>query len=415
MAVLIAASVSFLFLSDEKLFTMVAVSCVVNFALAKVVSKRPKLLLPSIGLNVVALYFVERAEIFSGPFAFFPMAFLLLSVANYLIEAADDPVGRSRDSVAEFVLYLIFFPKVLAGPIERPHAFIGASRSPEPRASVDYSKALLLIAFGLFKKGVVADRVGAFIHPFFADPERYANQPLFAWACTLLTYVYIYFSLSGYTDIARGAALGFGVRLSENFDRPFAASSPSDFWRRNHVSVSSWFKDFVFIPGALMFEGKVARVLVLVATFAICGLWHRMTPNFLVWGLFSGMLVLGVHVVQTWAPKFRLPSAVTLGLISVSCIFVFAQSLGDAVLVFGALVSFGSFGSVEPLTIVSPGWGLRDAVIVIAAVLALLAIEPRSSSEGGRKSTRWLIAAMAFIAWSLLKHQPQRIFNYLNF
>jgi alginate O-acetyltransferase complex protein AlgI len=183
-----------------------------------------------------------------------------------------------------------FFPQMAAGPIVRAVEFLPQMVSPPRPTAAQVSVGVQLIAMGLFKKLCIADHLDQlFVGPVFADPGRYdggaVRWAMVAWA------VQIYCDFSGYTDMAAGIAKWFGFEFPPNFDRPYLATSITDFWRRWHLSLSTWLRDYLYFPlgGSRGGVGRTYANLILV--FILCGLWHGATGAWLVYGLVNGVLM----------------------------------------------------------------------------------------------------------------------------
>jgi alginate O-acetyltransferase complex protein AlgI len=195
-------------------------------------------------------------------------------------------------SFVNFALFASFFPTQIAGPIKRFQDFIPQFVSPAKFSVVNFDDGIALILLGLCKKVLIADNLAFFVGGGYAHPELFRGLDL--WLYTWAFAFQIYFDFSGYTDIARGSALLFGFKVPVNFNLPYLADNVSDFWRRWHISLSTWLRDYLFIPlgGSRCSNLKVARNLLITMTLG--GLWHGASAHFLVWGLFHG-LVLGLH------------------------------------------------------------------------------------------------------------------------
>lgn len=209
---------------------------------------------------------------------------------------------EEEHSLLDFVLYLSFFPSILSGPIDRATAFIPQLKS-NPSISLtkeDIGKALLLIMLGLVKKYVIADYIGLnLVDRVFDSPLRFTGvENLIAlYGYTLQ----IYCDFSGYTDMAIGIALMMGFRLMENFNYPYKAKSVAEFWRRWHISLSSWLQDYLFKPiqmsaRALKIFGNIIAIAV---TFVLCGLWHGASWNFLIWGALHALFMIFSLITKT--------------------------------------------------------------------------------------------------------------------
>ena len=191
-----------------------------------------------------------------------------------------------------FALYIMFFPQLVAGPIERPqnllHQFY-EEHDPDYAAILSGLRQML---WGFFKKIVIADRLAQFVNPVFSSPTDYNGINL---AIALLFFAYqIYFDFSGYSDIALGSARILGFRLMRNFNHPFQSKSVTEFWRRWHISLSTWFNDYLFTPFIIQRRswGKLGIILGLLSTFLISGLWHGAGWTFVFFGLIHGLAMI---------------------------------------------------------------------------------------------------------------------------
>jgi alginate O-acetyltransferase complex protein AlgI len=208
---------------------------------------------------------------------------------------------RARRNPIDFALFVAFFPHLVAGPIMRAQNLL--TQVEEPRSfSVDAARrGAVLVAWGFFKKLVVADNVAPIAGRIFGHQD-----PSFEliWVGVFAFGVQIYADFSAYSDIARGVARWFGFELIVNFNHPYIAHSPTDFWRRWHISLSTWFRDYVYIPlggGRVPSPSREANVL---ATFLLSGLWHGASWNFVLWGLYHGLLLVVTRALGT---LLRLP------------------------------------------------------------------------------------------------------------
>jgi len=241
-----------------------------------------------------------------------------------------------------YALYVMFYPQLVAGPIERPQNLLHQFREPH---AFDYDRVaggLKRMAFGLFKKVVIADALAELVDQVYGNVHGYTGAPLiFATVCFAWQ---IYCDFSGYSDIALGSAQVMGFRLMENFDRPYGARSVGDFWRRWHISLTTWFRDYVYIPlgGNRVAAGR--RYANLFVTFLISGLWHGANWTYVAWGALNGAYL----ILSSWTAPVRLALAertglaarprlhhvlqvaVTFSLICFAWIFFRANSMADA-------------------------------------------------------------------------------------
>jgi alginate O-acetyltransferase complex protein AlgI len=253
---------------------------------------------------------------------------------------------RAERHLGYFALYMAFFPKVLQGPIERAGDLLPQLRRRFEFDVEAWRAGALLFVWGLFKKTVVADRAGPIVEAVYGSVTSYEGPPL-----ALGTYVFalqLYCDFSGYTDMALGIARCFGIRLTQNFNNPYAARSVVEFWRRWHISFSRWIFDYVFNPLQLALRDlRTAGVAVgLIVTFLVSGIWHGVGWTFVIWGLMHG-LYMSVSVStrahrkrwhdRLWRGRPGLGHAwqvfVTLHLVLLSWVFFRAESLSDALYV----------------------------------------------------------------------------------
>jgi len=196
---------------------------------------------------------------------------------------------RARRSLLDVAVFISFFPHLVAGPIQRA-SFLLPQVEAERRFSVHHATTgLSLMVWGFFKKLVIADNVGVIANKVFA-----LRDPSFEilWAGVFAFAIQIYADFSAYTDIARGSSRWLGFELTENFDHPYMARSPADFWRRWNISLSTWFRDYVYIPlGGSRATGLLWARNILV-TFLLSGLWHGASWNYVLWGAYHGVLLL---------------------------------------------------------------------------------------------------------------------------
>jgi alginate O-acetyltransferase complex protein AlgI len=204
--------------------------------------------------------------------------------------------GRMRACrpLLDFALFVALFPQLVAGPIERASALVPRVLTPRVFNLVVARDATVLMAWGLFKKLVIADNVGVIANRVFSMKDPGFEM---LWAGVFAFGIQIYADFSAYTDIARGSARWLGFELMKNFDHPYLATSPSDFWRRWHISLSSWFRDYLYIPLGGSRHGLPRTLLNVMITFVISGLWHGAAWNFVAWGTFHGLMLV---VERAW-------------------------------------------------------------------------------------------------------------------
>src|SRR5205823_8430177 len=219
------------------------------------------------------------------------ISFYTFEAINYTVDVYRKKV-RAERSLAHFMLFITFFPHLIAGPIVRARDFLPQMRRPKRWDWARLHLGAQYLLMGLFKKMAIADRMALYADPVFAEPARYGSGAV--WLAVLAYALQIYCDFSGYTDMALGTAHLLGYKLAKNFDMPYLAVNVSEFWRRWHISLSSWLRDYLFIPlgGSRGTERQTCRNL--LVTMALGGLWHGANWTFVVWGILHGLLLI-VH------------------------------------------------------------------------------------------------------------------------
>lgn len=263
------------------------------------------------------------------------------------------------DAALNFLLYMAFFPQLLAGPICRGRELLPQFMGQAPRHVPQLSRAATLILSGLFKKVVLAHFIDThLVSAVFNTPENYTAAAL--WMGMAGYTMLIYWDFSGYTDLARGLGLLLGFHIPENFDHPYIATDISDFWRRWHITLSFWLRDYIFLPlagrwsaGLRAHLGRQASALwgsqlALLVTFLACGLWHGAAWTFVLWGAYHGVLLFCHHGLRS-GMKLRWQGgwwgrAGTLLLVAFGWVIFNAADLATVKLYLGRLFAFSAEG-----------------------------------------------------------------------
>ena len=291
-----------------------------------------------------------------------------------------------------YALYVMFYPQLVAGPIERPGNLIHQFYEKHP---FDYPRVvdgLKLMVWGFFKKVVIADKLAIVVDKVYSDPTQYTGLPLVAAAMSFAIQVYCDFS--GYSDIAIGSAQVMGFRLMDNFNRPLFSASVPEFWRRWHISLMGWFRDYVYIPMGGNRVGKGRWYFNIFFTFTLSGLWHGANWGMVLWGSLNGLYVILSDLTQnlrakalTWTGLDRHPVvrrvwgiAFTFFLFWFTLIIFRTKNLSDALYVMthlgtGLGSSAGYWASVESLYTVLPKFELITVLIAMGWMIFIEAIE----------------------------------------
>ncbi|MEW6301892.1 MAG: MBOAT family O-acyltransferase [Verrucomicrobiota bacterium] len=222
------------------------------------------------------------------------ISFYTFQTMSYTIDVYRGRTQPLRDPL-DFALYVAFFPQLVAGPIERSTDLVPQIVNPRTVRASDFSEGLWLILWGLFKKVVIADNMAIIVNGLFAENPRALSGPE-CWIAVYAFALQIYGDFSGYSAIARGVARWMGFHLSPNFLFPYFSATPSEFWTRWHISLSSWLRDYLYIPLGGNRGGMLITCRNLLLTMVLGGLWHGAAWGFVVWGLVHGLLLVGYRL-----------------------------------------------------------------------------------------------------------------------
>ena len=217
------------------------------------------------------------------------ISFYTFQAIGYLVDVYRGDIGPERN-LMYFALFQAFFPKLVQGPIERSGNLLVQIRELRQKELFDLQRireGILLLIWGLFQKLMVADRIAVPVNAVYGQFESFGGVEILV--VTVLYAFQIYCDFAGYTDIARGIARLCGIELQKNFLRPYMADSVQDFWRRWHISLSSWLRDYLYIPLGGNRKGQLCKYLNIMITFLISGIWHGTGFHFLVWGGIHGL------------------------------------------------------------------------------------------------------------------------------
>lgn len=219
------------------------------------------------------------------------ISFYTFQSISYIVDVYQGKIKSSK-SFLDYSFYMTFFPHLVAGPIVRAKDFIPQINTPQILGAETMKSAIFRVMLGLSKKLLIADFLSKYVDMIHLNPKLYSGVEnlicMYAYACQ------IYFDFSGYSDIAIGIALLLGYELKENFSNPYKAQNITDFWRRWHMSLSSWLRDYIYIPMGGSRKGKLNTYLFLFITMTIGGFWHGASWNFVIWGILHGFALI-VH------------------------------------------------------------------------------------------------------------------------
>jgi D-alanyl-lipoteichoic acid acyltransferase DltB (MBOAT superfamily) len=290
------------------------------------------------------------------------ISFFTFEGVSYLVDVYRGDIPPER-SLPRFALFIAFFPHLVAGPIVRAGQLIPALVSPSPIDDERFGRGLFLIIGGLAKKVVLADYLAThLVDRVFDLPSHYSS--LEALAAIYGYALQIYGDFSGYSDIAIGCALLLGVEIPDNFNQPYRADGLRDFWRRWHISLSTWLRDYLYVTLGGSRGGRLQTQRNLLVTMVLGGLWHGAAYTFLLWGLMHGLLLAvgrvlpeGVQRVPRW-----LRVGVTFHFVAILWVFFRAETFGGALEVLGqvvALVPGTANLSAALLALIAAGFALQ--------------------------------------------------------
>ncbi len=294
------------------------------------------------------------------------ISFHTFQSASYVIDVYRGKM-QARRSLLDYAVFDSFFPQLVAGPIERAGHLLFQVEARRRFDPWQFRDGLVLILWGLFQKKCIADNTAVIVNKVFALEHN--SFPLL-WAGVLAFGVQIYSDFSAYTNIARGSAKLLGFEICHNFNHPYLASSPTDFWRRWHISLSTWFRDYVYIPLGGSRCSRWLNVRNILITFGLSGLWHGAHWNYVLWGLFHGVLVACWHLATARSPALESGGGKAGHLARVAATFVLVH-IGWLMFREESLAQLGRALTLSPFTAPREVW---EAGLFLAAQAMLFSL-----------------------------------------
>ena len=437
---LLVASFYFYCVFSVKLSLLMVWVIVVNHAAARVIdaSQRPRVrtaalilsLIGSLGTLATFKYLDFLTNSFAAVLGFQPwpaLGLLLpMGISFYTFQAMAYTIDvyrrelRADKSLLEVALYVSFFPQLVAGPIMRGKTLLPQFREFHQPNSERILSGVMLCIWGLFKKVFVADPIGAIADSVYGtagnplDPTQFSS-----WALLLATYAFaiqIYCDFSAYSDIAIGAGRILGFRLMKNFDSPYLATTIREFWRRWHISLSTWLRDYLYIPLGGSRKSNVRTYINLAVTMLLGGLWHGAAWTFVIWGALHGLYLAGermlgidrldrsrMSTLEKWVRGI-----ITFHLVCLAWVFFRAPSAEYAFILIGRVFSF------------APGEGVSNVpLVVLAAVIAVQICKYRIDFSGialrSPNLARWGAYACIYVLVTILAGSRTPEFIYFQF
>ncbi|MFA6375899.1 MAG: MBOAT family O-acyltransferase [Candidatus Paceibacterota bacterium] len=330
---------------------------------AKQPSKKRIILLMSVVANTAALFFFKYTDFFisihNSVFPWMALPFLNIALPiglsfytfqgiSYLVDVYRSAVNPET-SLKYFSLYKSAFPQLVAGPIERANHLLPQLKKKFVFSEVPYKEALLLIVVGLIKKVVIADNLAVVVNKIYGSYTDF-NASTLAVAIVFFGFQ-IYCDFSGYVDIARGLGKLLGINFAINFNRPYFSAGISEFWHRWHISLSSWVRDYIYIPLGGNRKGARRQYLNLIAAMAVMGLWHGANWTFLIWGIYHGLLLVFDKLLRRLPFAAGVPKIIKIGItfcfINVGWIFFRSSSVAQSLAIIEKIFVFSSVGNLQ--------------------------------------------------------------------
>ena len=381
-SILLLASLFFYGYGEPKMLPVMVVTIIAAWALGLTVPKHKCCFYLSAAICLGLLVWFKGG--FAGSALPAGISFYTFQILSYTIDLRRGNI-RPQNNLRDFAMYVSMFPQLIAGPIV-VYSTVEDRLDPIKRkiSAEDIYEGACRFAFGLAKKVMLANNLGQFVSIFqgTAADER---SVIFYWAYALAFSMQIYFDFSGYSDMAIGLGRIFGFSFPENFNYPFISKSITEFWRRWHMTLGGWFREYVYIP---LGGNRVSRgrwIFNIFVVWALTGLWHGVQWTFLVWGLYFGVLLMAEKL---WLGRVldKLPGwaqhLYTIVLVLFSMVIFNGESIGEAMSFLGAMIGVGSAGGgAIPLTGVLSSYYIRSfGVLFIVSIAASTPIAKKFST-----------------------------------
>lgn len=363
------------------------------------------------------------------------ISYYTFKLASYVIDVWSGKMPAEK-SVTALTAYAAFFPQILAGPIQRAKDFLPQLHAPRMAEPEDIVRGLRLILFGLFKKLVIADAIARVVARVYADSTAYTGAELLL--VSMLFAIQLYADFSGITDIALGTGRLFGIQGPANFANPFYARTMQDFWRRWHITLTSWLTDYVFLPLRMYsrYWGMFGLVASIAITMILIGLWHGASMAFLLFGAVQAVYMIMstltlktrdmffsrhvglIRVRSMWQP------VITFTLVSLSLIFFRAESAASAWSMLFRIFSFSpAYFSLSTLgNTITLLWGETRLVVVVVSIVIMEIIHLGSASDRVRafairqpRAVRWAAYYALMLTTFFFGDQSAVPFIYFQF
>jgi alginate O-acetyltransferase complex protein AlgI len=319
------------------------------------------------------------------------ISFYTFQALSYSMDIYRNELKAERH-FGKYALFVSFFPQLVAGPIERSTSLLPQLQT---RKKFDWLQArdgVLLILWGLIKKMVIADRLAVFVNEVYTEPTLYTGDDLLI--ATVFFSFQIYLDFSSYSDIAIGSAQVLGINLMTNFRRPYFATSIPDFWRRWHISLSTWFRDYLYFPLGGNRTSYIKWLRNILIVFLVSGLWHGASWNFVIWGAIHGIIQISSIVTKRFRENIKrklnindksfghklFQIGLTFSIVTFAWIFFRAETFEDSIYIIknlfvntGDIILLGQNSAIKDISLID----LKFGVLLIIILLIIQAIQSR--------------------------------------
>lgn len=314
------------------------------------------------------------------------ISFYTFQALGYILDVYRGAVRAERNFL-RYALFVSFFPQLVAGPIERSKDLLPQFKERHYFSLVQVRDGLVLMLGGYFLKLVIGDRIAVVVDTVYANPESYGGY--YIVIATMLFAIQIYCDFGGYSTIAQGAAKVMGFHLTDNFDSPYLARSVAEFWRRWHMTLSGWFRDYVYIPLGGNRKGKLRKYLNCIIVFGLSGLWHGAEWNFVVWGLLNGLYQVVGDLLKPLRHKasrvMRLNGATfshklcqtvaTFILVDFAWVFFRADNMTVALQMMDSVLHADNLHIIADGSLYQLGLDWRNYMIMLLSIVVLLVVD----------------------------------------
>lgn len=314
------------------------------------------------------------------------ISFYIFQALSYSMDVYRGEIKATRN-IGKYALFVSFFPQLVAGPIERSKNLLGQFDREHKFNVENARKGLLMMAWGLFMKMVIADNIAPTVDMVFGNYDGFSGIEIIL--AVILFAIQIYCDFGGYSLIAIGSAKILDFQLMENFKSPYYAASISEFWKRWHISLTSWFRDYLYIPLGGNRKGKLRKYFNVFFIFFVSGMWHGAAWNYIVWGAMNGIFMIIEEVtanarkqfrsrflIDTNRFSYRLASRlITFMLVDFTWLFFRANSIREAFLMIKKCFDYLAPERIAGLAFVSMGMTTQTAVVLMAAILLLFLVD----------------------------------------